>query len=381
MLTSIYSEHLTACLGKTEYLMLSIMLNLLQTFKKVKLEELAKVFPLPILFESRRKKLKRFLENEVLTIEGIWIPIITKWIEAEFKPKDVIHIAIDRTQWAMINILMVSLVVNNRAIPLYFQLMDHLGNSDLQDQKFILGHVLKFLTRYRVVVLGDREFCSVELARWLNGQESVYFCLRLKKSTYIQIESETWIALRNLGLLPGMSLYYQGVKVTKTKGFFPVNVAGKWKRKYRGMTPEEGWFLLTNLDTLDQAVFAYQRRMGIEEMFRDFKMGGFNLESTKLSGHRLYSLILLISLAYSQSTLAGRAIKAKGISKYIGRTKEKHRSFRRHSDFYLGLSAPDWLLSCQLLAPESLALMRLSPHKFAHYQRGLKAISLIQSVF
>jgi hypothetical protein len=122
--------------------------------------------------------------------------------------------------------------------------------------------------------------------------------------------------------------------------------------------------------------------MGIEEMFRDFKLGGYNLESTKLSGHRLYSLILLISLAYSQSTLAGRAInKTKGVSKYIGRTKEKHRSFRRHSDFYLGLSAPDWLLSCQLLAPESCAPMRLSPHKFANYQQGLKAISLIQSVF
>ena len=66
---------------------------------------------------------------------------------------------------------------------------------------------------------------------------------------------------------------------------------------------------------------------------------------------------------------------------YIGRTKEKHRSFRCHSDFYLGLSAPDWPLSCQLLAPESCALRRLSPHKAANYQQGLKDISLMQSVF
>ena len=381
MLTKIYSEHLTTYLSKTEYLMLSIILNLLQIFRKVKLEELAKAFPLPILFESRRKKLKRFLESDFLTIEAIWIPIISKWMETEFKPKEVVYIAIDRTQWAMINILMVSLVVNNRAIPLYFELIDHRGNSDLQCQKSILSRVLSFLQKYTVVVLGDREFCSVELARWLNLQESVYFCLRLKKNTYIQIEEETWTSLKNLGLLPGMSLYYQGVKVTKTKGFYPINIVGKWKRKYRGMTAEEGWFLLTNFDQLEQAVSAYQKRMGIEEMFRDFKMGGYNLESTKLSGHRLYSLILLISLAYSQATIAGRVIKAKGVSKYIGRIKEKHRSFRRHSNFYFGLSAPDWLLSCQLLSPESRALMRLSPHKFANYQQGLKAMSLIQSVF
>ena len=132
MSTKIYSDHLTTCLSKTEYLMLSILLNLLQIYKKVKLEELAKVFPLPIAFESRRKKLKRFLESDCLTIEAIWIPIISKWMETEFEPKEVVYIAIDRTQWAMINILMVSLVVNNRAIPLYFELIDHVGNSDLQ---------------------------------------------------------------------------------------------------------------------------------------------------------------------------------------------------------------------------------------------------------
>ena len=348
---------------------------------KLVLPQVCHKLQVPSWTRFRRKKLKRFLESDCLTIEAIWIPIISKWIETEFEPKEVVYIAIDRTQWAMINILMVSLVINNRAIPLYFELIDHVGNSDLQYQKSILGRVFNFLSKYKVVVLGDREFCSVELARWLNQQENVYFCLRLKKSTYIQIEEETWTSLQNLGLLPGMSLYYQGVKVTKTKGFCPVNIVGKWKRKYRGMTAEEGWFILTNLDTLEQAILAYQKRMGIEEMFRDFKLGGYNLESTQLSGHRLYSLILLISLAYSQSTLAGRAIKTKGVSKYIGRTKEKHRSFRRHSDFYLGLSAPDWLLSCQLLAPESRALMRLSPHKFANYQQGLKAISLIQSVF
>jgi hypothetical protein len=34
-----------------------------------------------------------------------------------------------------------------------------------------------------------------------------------------------------------------------------------------------------------------------EEMFRDFKKGGYDLERTKLIGHRLISLILLITLA------------------------------------------------------------------------------------
>jgi hypothetical protein len=138
--------------------------------------------------------------------------------------------------------------------------------------------------------------------------------------------------------------------------------------------------------------------MGIEEMFRDFKKrcdpapplgarerapreGGYDLERTKLTGHRLTSLILLITLAYSSATLAGKVIKDKGIAKYVGRVKEKNRSTRRHSDFYLGLNGKDWLLSWELLSVEVLALIGLSPQKRANYQQGLKVISQIQSCF
>ena len=52
---------------------------------------------------------------------------------------------------------------------------------------------------------------------------------------------------------PGVSFFFQGVKVTKTQGFFSFNVACKWKRKILGVAPEEGWFILTNLDTLELA--------------------------------------------------------------------------------------------------------------------------------
>jgi hypothetical protein len=111
----------------------------------------------------------------------------------------------------------------------------------------------------------------------------------------------------------------RGVKVTKTQGFFSFNVACKWKRKILGVAPEEGWFILTNLETLELAIAAYKRRFDIEEMFRDFKSGGYNLEDTKVSGERLISLILLIAIAYTSATIQGQQIKRKGIQKYVGR--------------------------------------------------------------
>jgi hypothetical protein len=67
---------------------------------------------------------------------------------------------------------------------LYFELVDKKGNSNLGEQTFALAQVISKLKKYKVVVLGDREFCSVDLASWLR-ERKVYFCLRLKKNHFV----------------------------------------------------------------------------------------------------------------------------------------------------------------------------------------------------
>ena len=114
-------------------------------------------------------------------------------------------------------------------------------------------------------------------------------------------------------------------------------------------------------------------------MFRDFKKGGYDLERTKLTGHRLTSLIILITLAYSMATFSGKIIKDKGLAKYVGRVRKNKKMRRRHSNFYIGLHGKDWVDSCDLFAVESQALMELSPGKCAYYRQGRRAISLIKS--
>ena len=49
-----------------------------------------------------------------------------------------------------------------------------------------------------------------------------------------------------------MSLYYQGIKATKTKGFGGFNLAAKHKRNYRNSSSIEPWYLLTNLGSLSE---------------------------------------------------------------------------------------------------------------------------------
>ena len=135
------------------------------------------------------------------------------------------------------------------------------------------------------------------------------------------------------------------------------------------------------MSKLEDAVAAYKRRFDIEEMFRDFKKGGYNLEDTKVEGKRLISLILLIAIAYTSATIQGQKIKLKGLQNYIARVKEYGRNERRHSSFYIGLYGQTWLNFKQVCMELVTELMKLNRNKLKYYQRGLKAMKLIESTF
>ena len=195
----------------------------------------------------------------------------------------------------------------------------------------------------------------------------------------MELEEHIWFQLSELGLTPGMALYYQGVRVTKTKGFGGFNLAAKWKRNYRSKCSKETWFILTNLTSLSAATSAYAKRMGIEEMFRDFKKGGYNLEITRVGDRRLISLVLLICLSYSLSTFVGQNIKSKGVAKYVSRPTERERNYRRHSSFSIGLHGQNWLDSIVFFQDVVQELLHFSSHKLPDYLKGMRAVSLIQS--
>ena len=116
-------------------------------------------------------------------------------------------------------------------------------------------------------------------------------------------------------------------------------------------------------------------------MFRDFKKGGYNLEDTNVEGDRFISLVLLIAIAYTSATIQGQQIKRKGIQKYVARIKEYGRSERRHSSFYIGLYGQTWVNFKDICMELVTELMRLNRNKRKYYQRGIRAMRLIESMF
>ncbi len=380
MFPQFYQIHLEKQLKVAEYLTLKILVCLLQSQKQVSIELLATLMPYPIQFESRRRSLQRFLQLDCLNIENLWFPLVIKILQAKFKKSKPLKLAIDRTQWRAQNVFMLSLVWEKRSIPLYWLLLDKRGSSNICEQKALIAPVLELLSNYEVIILGDREFGSVQLASWLCHKQ-VKFILRVKQGRYIQSENSDYILLSDLGLLPGTSFYFSDVKVTKQKGFGTFDIAGYWRRKYREKQEDEGWYLLTNLGDFKQSIDTFKCRSGIEAMFKDCKTGGYNLEKSHANDRRLNSLILLIAIAYSCALLQGQKIKNMGIQKYVGRLTECRRSIRRHSSFWIGLYGQSWVVGMEFCQDIITELMRIRRNKLPFFQRGMRAMSLILSSF
>jgi hypothetical protein len=64
-----------------------------------------------------------------------------------------------------INLLVISIVWGHRGWPVYWEELNKKGNSNFNEQKQAFSKVLPLFKDYGVVVLGDREFCSVRLGR------------------------------------------------------------------------------------------------------------------------------------------------------------------------------------------------------------------------
>jgi hypothetical protein len=110
MIPELYHAHLSEKLTRSNYLVAILLIQVVQSIKEVTLETIATKLAIPIKFESRRKKLQRFLSEKEWSIDNIWLPLVIGWIKGSVKQNKVVYLAIDRTKWQANNILMVSMI-------------------------------------------------------------------------------------------------------------------------------------------------------------------------------------------------------------------------------------------------------------------------------
>jgi len=341
-----YQDHIKQKLSPSQVITLQILLYLISVHKTVQISKLSNYFPLPIKLESKRKHIQRFLTLKELSIPLFWFPLVKKIIENLFSVSSELVLILDRTQWQNTNILMISLAWKKRAIPLYWKFLTHKGASNLTEQKAVIRPVIRLLKGQKIILTADREFHSIFLSHWLKKyhKQGIFFVFRQKKSTMIK-RGKKYCKVSELKVHVGETKLFLNQKITKILKVGTYNLLVYKKKKYRQKYVVEKWYILSNLSSPEKIKKIYSQRMGIEAMFKDYKTGGYNLESAKANETRLNNLILLIAISYTISSFQGQKIKNKGVQEYILRTNEKGRKKRRHSSFFVGLSMIYWAIN------------------------------------
>lgn len=229
-LLPLYESQIKLCLTETQIPTLKILIWLLTVQKTVKIERLAACFPLPIKYESRRKHLQRFLTLSSLSLPLFWFPIVQLIIQQEFKDGRRLIVTFDRTQWKNNNILVIAVIYKKRAIPLYWQVLNKRGSSNLREQQAVIKPILRLFKKYELVLLGDREFHGVELSYWLKTKNKkspypIYFIFRQKQATHFKSPNSKHQKLFTLGIVPGTKVFLSKIDITKKKGFGHFNLA------------------------------------------------------------------------------------------------------------------------------------------------------------
>lgn len=83
MIPELYHAHLSEKLTRSNYLVTILLIQVVQSIKEVTLETIATKLAIPINFESKIKKLQRFLSENEWSIDNIWLPLVIGWIKGK----------------------------------------------------------------------------------------------------------------------------------------------------------------------------------------------------------------------------------------------------------------------------------------------------------
>lgn len=242
---------------------------------------------------SREKRLSRWYQNDQVRHDLDYLPYLQEVLDA--LAGLALPLAIDGSEIGHgCMVLMVSLLYNNRAIPLIWTVFNRSkGHASAAEHIQLLELVRPLLPpASEIIFLGDGEFDSVELQTYLQAILHWQYVCRTAKNTQICLDGE-WTALDALPIAPNPCLTLDEVLFT-AQAYGPVQIVLRWEAQYA-----DPLYLVTNLELGEEACYWYQQRMRIETFFSDQKSRGFHLHKSHISDPvRLARLLIAACLAY-----------------------------------------------------------------------------------
>ena len=286
---------------------------------------------------SKIKRLQRFLSNKAINPEKLYEFFAYKLLQKyKFKSKSIYIIFDHTTIDDRFVILQFSLKIGRRAIPIWFKLFRYKqdGNKDFIHVREGLKFLHKILTPYKfdVTILADRGFKSVDLFAFIDKTLKWKYCIRCTKDLLISINGKDKIKkLDDITPVKGKTKHFNNIKLTAEEYICNIAVC-------KAEDADDVWFIANNLSE-PYAIREYKKRFDIEEMFRDFKSSGFNLEDTWSNDiHYAKMLYFCVCIAYSYIISLGVSCTKDKKNNLLGATKNlKGKKIRIYSLFTTGI--------------------------------------------
>ena len=296
----------------------------------VTLSKIAGKIPGPAKLVSTTRRLSRFLDNPAIRVREWYQPIAQQWLQAQWSCLGGIRLIVDGTKIGFGHtLLMVSLAYRKRAIPIAWTWVKQVrGHTKAYTQLALLNYVRMLLPAGAAVFLvGDSEFGSVEVLKWLD-QWNWYYAVRQISKICLRLEqSDDWRPFGSFVQKAGESIWLGRGYLTAQKAY-PTNLLAHWQ-----IGEEEAWYLATNLLDRKTTLKYYQRRMWCEELHGDLKKHGFDLESTMLHDFlRLSRLTLAVAFLYVWLISIGGRTTHQGLRHLVDRKDRRDLSI-----FQIGL--------------------------------------------
>lgn len=259
----------------------------------VNLTRVARNFPGAASVSSHYRRLQRFMAK--IDFDQVQVARLVMHL---FGGTGKVYLSMDRTNWcfgkANVNFLVLALVHDGIAIPLFWSLLDKKGNSDKEERQALISQFLDTFGHERIARLfGDREFIGKDWFIWLKVKK-VPFVLRIKENMHIGcIPGKTKTGNQEIrSLKPGEQLV---LKQERTIGHPKENL--RLFVAAMRIDDDESLIVVTDQNP-ETAIDDYAKRWEIETLFGCLKSRGFNMEDTHLTKpERLSSLMAILTIA------------------------------------------------------------------------------------
>jgi len=248
--------------------------------------------------DTRYQWISRVLGNDLIEVEEVMAPFAREVLAGAAEGGRTVVVMIDQSKVNDAHqMIMVSLRVGERALPLAWRMKRTQGAIGFREQKEALEAVAALLPeRARVALMGDRFYGSPALIDWCR-EKGWGWRLRCKQDLLIFDKNggETTLKecfARGEHMLTEMELTEQRART---------HVAMLHEEEH-----PEPWIIALSDPPTTWRAYDYGLRWGIEAMFSDYKTRGFNLEDSQIKrADRLDRLVLVLSHALYWAVSAG----------------------------------------------------------------------------